>query len=275
MPSLPSDFPPRKPLVWVSDFHLTFFDQEALFAIFKRIMLTHPSMLLLSGDISDGKHLADHLLAVVPAVNCPVYFVLGNHDYYLSSFGAIESTISCIAKNEPRLFWLETAGVVPLSDETGLIGHGGWADGQAGVGLRSTVTLNDFIYIKDFQDLMRPALFEELNRRGKACAEFLNQTLPQALERFHQVIVLMHVPPFEAAARYKGKPSSPEYAPHFSCIQAGQTILKISQQYPDRKIRIYCGHTHESYEMQAAPNVYVTVSGSDYKKPDIRLIQDY
>lgn len=42
------------------------------------------------------------------------------------------------------LHWLGGMGVVPLTEETALIGHDGWADGRLGSGAASPVMLHDF-----------------------------------------------------------------------------------------------------------------------------------
>ena len=62
----------------------------------------------------------------------PICFVLGNHDFYHGSFAAVESEVAALAGASRHLTWLNTAGVVRLTDRTALIGHGSWADGRLG-----------------------------------------------------------------------------------------------------------------------------------------------
>ena len=80
----------------------------------------------------------------------PVYFVLGNHDYY---GGSIEGTRTVARGLSGNLRWLHSAGIVQLNRETALVGHEGWYDAQYGDPMGSRVWMSDFDLIEDLRGL--------------------------------------------------------------------------------------------------------------------------
>jgi Icc protein len=113
-------------LTWITDPHLNFLDPTDAEEFF-RIVAEEPSdAVLISGDIGEAHDIARHLNNLDTAVQRPVYFVLGNHDFYRGSIPGVRSTVRAICRACPSLHWLPDSGVVPLTAETCLIGHDGW-----------------------------------------------------------------------------------------------------------------------------------------------------
>jgi predicted phosphohydrolase len=102
-----------------------------------------PNAVLIGGDIGEAPTFATYLEDVASALNLPIYFVLGNHDYYKGSIAAVRATARSLSQQSQLLTWLPDAGVVRLTEKTSLIGHGGWGDARAGYFLQSGVVLND------------------------------------------------------------------------------------------------------------------------------------
>ena len=105
-------------------------------------------------------------------VGKPIYFVLGNHDFYRGSVAGTRSAVAEIVHGSQNLVYLTQAGVVELTPHTALVGHDGWADGRLGDLDGSDVILNDFLLIdelkhwRDTHTLDKPAL----RRRSKPWA---------------------------------------------------------------------------------------------------------
>src|SRR5205814_6880233 len=118
---------------------------------------------------------------------CPVYFVLGNHDFYRGSIGQVRARVAELARASPWLRWLPEAGVVPLTERACLVGHDGWGDGRLGNPVGSQVMLNDFLLIQEFAGLTRPELLARLNALGDEAAAYFAAHLPAALARFEHV----------------------------------------------------------------------------------------
>src|SRR5438552_2568346 len=117
-------------LAWITDVHLNFLGPSGAGAFLGALADTPSDAVLLSGDIGEAPDVAEHLAALDSAVRRPVYFVLGNHDFYRGSIAGVRSAVEALCAARPNLHWLPRAGVVPLTDETCLVGHDGWGDGR-------------------------------------------------------------------------------------------------------------------------------------------------
>jgi hypothetical protein len=213
--------------------------------------------------------------------------VLGNHDYYGSSLASVRERVRRLHESNPETIWLPAARIVPLSDRTALVGHGGWADARLGDYARSDVLLNDYVIIDEFADLLsgppiaagvllheaaREARRRLLNRLGDEAAAHLDDVLPEAFRDHEQVVLATHVPPFREACWYRGKPSDDDWLPHFSCRAAGDVMRRVMEDRPDRRLLVLCGHTHGSGEVEVRPNLRVVTGGATYGRPALQQV---
>jgi hypothetical protein len=159
---------------------------------------------------------------------------------------------------------------VELTDNTGLVGHGGWADGRLGNAVRSEVLLNDYFYIDEFIGLDRERRFVQLNVLGDECAVYLKSILPAAAERFRHLLLLTHVPPFKASCWHEGQISDDEFLPHFACRAVGDVLVEAMQKHPECDLTVLCGHTHSPGEVTILPNLLVKTGGATYGSPCIQ-----
>jgi hypothetical protein len=68
--------------------------------------------------------LAGDLEAIGDALQVPIYFVLGNHDFYYGSIEKVRCQVRRLSQQRKELFWLEDAGCIHLTAEVALVGHG-------------------------------------------------------------------------------------------------------------------------------------------------------
>jgi len=102
---------------WLADIHLEFLpDQEGDHSI--EAAARQCDALSLTGDISVASWLEFHL-RLLERCRCPVYFVLGNHNYYGGAIATVREMVEGICDSSYRLHWLPAAGVVPLSRLSG------------------------------------------------------------------------------------------------------------------------------------------------------------
>ena len=173
----------------------------------------------------------------------------------------------------PRLVYLTDRDVVELTPAVGLVGHDGWSDGRAGDYWRSEVFLNDYLLIEELAEpLSKEERLQRLNRLGDEAAEHIRRVLPAALERYSEVLVLTHVPPFREACWHEGKISDDDWAPHFTCAAMGEVLRQIAQAYPHRQITVLCGHTHSPGEARIANNLLVLTGRAEYGRPEIQRV---
>ena len=122
-----------KRLAWVTDIHLNFLDEDDQISAFcGSIAAQRPDGLLVTGDIGEADSVGRYLKLLRDEVGCPIYFVLGNHDFYGSSIQKVREEMERLVSEEDGLYWMPRAGVISLSESTALVGHDSWSDGRFG-----------------------------------------------------------------------------------------------------------------------------------------------
>src|SRR4051794_19629524 len=97
-----------KRLAWLTDLHLTFLRQAGLRAFLES--LPEADAYLITGDIGEAHDVTAHLRAF--AERGPVFFVLGNHDFYRGSIADVRAEVRGLCREVPNLRWMPDAGVV-------------------------------------------------------------------------------------------------------------------------------------------------------------------
>lgn len=262
-----------KKLAWLTDIHLDSLpDDDSRRKFAREIHEKKPDVLLIGGDVGKAPSVCDYLRLIESELHISIYFVLGNHDYYVGSIKEVRDKVRELSQESENLCYLPAAGVIEVTVNVALIGHGGWADGRFGNFLESSVRLNDYVYIEDLSLLSPEERLQKLNMLGDEAAAFVRQLLPEALGRYAHVYFLTHVPPFRQAATYEGKPSDDNYAPHFACKAVGDALLEIMDNTPERKLTVLCGHTHGAGRTQILPNLEVVTGGAEYGSPAVQEI---
>ena len=108
----------------------------------------------------------------------PIYFVLGNHDYYRSSIAAVRGAVERLPT---EMTWLPACGPLKITPRTTILGVDGWGDARCG-DLTSKVQLSDWMLIDDFK---RGNRIETLQRLGANEARRLREHLAAAPESEH------------------------------------------------------------------------------------------
>ncbi len=266
-------------LAWLTDIHLNFLEPLDR-RQFLETARDQADAFAVSGDIGESPTIVGLLREMENVLKKPIYFVLGNHDFYRGSIGQTRVEVARLAEQSEFLVYLTATGVVELSRQTALVGHDGWADARLGDFWKSQVFLNDYVAIqelrklKDEFDLDKPALREALNVLGDEAARHLERVLEQAVAKYPTVIALTHVPPFKEAAWYDGRQSDDNFLPHFACKAAGDALRRIMASHPQSRLMVLCGHTHGSGEVQIAENLQVLTGGAKYGKPVIQRVVD-
>ncbi|MEM6282460.1 MAG: metallophosphoesterase [Chloroflexota bacterium] len=254
-----------KTLLWTSDVHFNFFTQTEIDTFLTTIRKEEPDYVVISGDIGEAHSVLQYLGDIADALPCPIYFVLGNHDYYGDSIAGIRTMMQFVDGLDSKLHWLPAHGVIELTPQTAIVGHGAYADARFGDFTNSTLSLNDYVLIEEFRGLAWPALGKKLNALGDEAAAYFDKHLPDAMTRYKYVIVVTHPPPFREATLYMGRISDDNGAPHFSCKAVGDVFLKHCNAHPDCQVTVLCGHTHGGGDVRMLPNLRVRVSTSDYQ----------
>ena len=257
-----------KRIAWTTDIHLDFLNDPAQIGTFcQSIVEANPDAVLIGGDIAVAATIEESLLLLAKHLQRPIYFVLGNHDFYKGSIAGVRAKIAQLTKRAAQLHWLGNSGVIELTSQTGLLGHDGWADWRLGNRVRSQVVLNDYFLIQEFVGLASLRRFAKLSELGDEAARYLKRQLLSAVTRFPNLILLTHVPPFKEACWFDGQISDDEFLPHFACSAVGDVLIEIMREYPECRLTVLCGHTHGQGEAMILPNLLVKTGGTEYGKP--------
>jgi len=261
-------------VLWLTDIHLNFLKPVQLEKFYQQIKDAQPDCILISGDIGEAPRLKYDLRQLESRLPYPIYFVLGNHDYYGASFEDVESLVREMTDGSPCLHWLMLDGVVELADNVGLIGHDGWADGRYGDYATSPIMLNDYVAIHDFVGLTKVQRLGLLNVLGDAAARYIYEWLPKALACYNHVFFMTHVPPFREACWHEGKNYNDEWLPHFASKAVGDALVKVMRDHPHKKLTVLCGHTHGRHETHILDNLLVMTGGAAYGRPEVQHVFD-
>jgi len=273
-------------IAWATDLHLNFVDEEVAAALCDRIAATESDRVLIGGDTAEAHDVSVWLTFLADHLEPPIAFVLGNHDYYGGALASVRTEMRTLSSD--TLTWLPAAGVVELAPALGLVGHGGWGDAGYGDFAGSDIIMSDYVVIDDLRHVGQPtqemadhlggwtnkgALKTKLVELGRDAARTLRPHLREALERYPEVLVLTHVPPFAEACWHKGRISDPDWLPSFACKAVGDLLRELVPSFPDRRVTVLTGHTHGSGEARILPNLRVLTQGAEYGKPDFQVLE--
>ena len=262
-------------IAWLCDLHLDQATPESKRRFLKKLSGEDFDAAIVTGDTSNGLEIADHLAQLGAACGQRmVYFCLGNHDYHSSDFDTVHAGVREVCKRHVNLYYLGHGEIVPLTGNTALVGHGGWADGRAGWGRNTIIKSPDQHRIGDLARLSSGELFDRMHQLGRESAGYFRNVIPRALRHFSHLIVCTHAPPFRQATRFNGRICGDAHLPHFSNISVGGVIAGIAKHHPRRRITVVCGHTHCPAQLQILKNLEVRVGGAQRGVPSIQGILD-
>lgn len=259
-------------VAWLTDVHLNFLRPAERADFLERVRGQSPNAVLVSGDIGEARDVLPFLNQMLLAWPCPIYFVLGNHDFYFGSIAEVRRRVQALCDEQPRLRYLTHCGVLELAPGVGLLGHDGWADARFGDYDRSCVMLNDYRLIAELAGYSKETRLPVLRAMGQAAAEHVREHLESAVAQYRTIYLVTHVPPFREACWHEGRISDDEWLPHFSCHAVGEAILEVMCPRPECQLTVLCGHTHGSGETWPLPNVRVLTGGAVYGSPEVQRI---
>ena len=80
-------------IAWITDPHLNFAIDRYRTFLYDSVHDAQPDAVLISGDIAESRELEGELVELAATFGKPLYFVLGNHDYYRSSIAAVRDRV--------------------------------------------------------------------------------------------------------------------------------------------------------------------------------------
>jgi predicted MPP superfamily phosphohydrolase len=261
-------------LAWLSDIHLNFLSDQEVDNFLATVRAAEPAAVLLTGDIGEAGSVVPILEKLAEAWRFPIYFVLGNHDFYGGSIAGVRADVAALERKHPNLRYLTALEVIELTSDVGLIGDDGWADARLGNYEHSLVMMNDYRLIAELAPLTKQLRWPKLKELGDQAAQHIRRVLPEALAKYPRVILATHVPPLREACWHEGQTSNDEWLPHFTCKALGDVILEIMRAAPEKQLTVYCGHTHSPGICQPLQNVTIYTGSARYGFPTVQEVID-
>lgn len=265
----------RLNLIWTTDLHLDHASQGAWRGLIDAIRAPvcddrRADGLVITGDLSEGDDVTVKLRRMAHATEMPIYFVLGNHDFYGSSISRTRQRVIATVREDGRLNYLTDGGPIELAGGCFLLGEDGWGDATEGDFAGSPVRLNDFSKIEDFRRLPPEHWKGQLNGLGEESAARLASKLESLPADADHVLILTHVPPFREACWYQGHTTDDDWAPFFVCGCVGRALRSFAATRPTTRITVLCGHTHHGGVCHLAGNLTVLTGEAIYGQPKIQ-----
>lgn len=261
-------------LDWITDPHLDHLRSENELTAFVNLLNERESDgLMITGDIAESSMIYEFLGILSGAYQRPIYFVLGNHDYYNAYMGETHVRVRAVCQQVPAgiLNWMTDIEPLHLRNRTWIVGHDGWYDGQEGTGLHTTAALTDFresVGVKDLVESLRGGrepLFRKLRELGELSAEMIKEKLAVAVAKgAERILVLTHVPPFAEASWFRGQPSSRNTLPFYVNKAMGDALLHFAASNSGVRVEVFCGHTHGRHEVEVLHNLVVKTGSARY-----------
>jgi 3',5'-cyclic AMP phosphodiesterase CpdA len=230
-------------------------------------MASDVDALVIGGDISLGPHLTEHLSAFCRGAGVPVYFVLGNHDFWDLRHAKVQAA----AAEFPG--YLDRAGVVELTATTALVGRSGWYDALSGNPFApSNVSPKDWRRTERLVSVWRDAY--QLQRACRAWAteetEAVRPVLEAAADRYEHIFFVTHFPCFtEACWDEDGYPDIEErgWWPWSINTTMGHMLLEVVESHPKVDFTLLTGHTHGGGRKQLRDNLLCFSGKARYGHP--------
>lgn len=263
----------HKVIAWASDTHFNLTTENKIKKFCKDIIFEDECIgLILTGDIAESDSVLKHLVELYSQIQIPIYFVLGNHDYYKSSIKTV--TQELMAKLPPNIHWLTTIDYIPISEDICLVGNENWWDGRSGslesLGLLDGIIMApDYMLIEDIAWLSKEQRFEKLRELADKATQQIISKLLSAFEKFNEVILCVHVPPFEESCEHNGTRMTDNWLPHFNHKALGDSLLEFMSTRKEKKLTVLAGHTHESTVYKPLKNLTVKVANASYFVPTV------
>lgn len=273
-------------LAWCTDIHvncLTKEQRELFYDTFKEA-----DAVLISGDIDEAPSIVDSMIHMESCIQKPIYFVLGNHDYYNGYVSVVRDDLNELNQENKYLYYLTNNDIAYIGSDTILAGCDGWADTRYGDVHKSCVVLNDEVYIKDLSNHKMewvygtPGAVGQWDKRKELAdrdANGLKKIVIEALsdasdvkspKSIKNVIILTHIPPFPEASKHRGVQSDDNYLPFYASKATGDALMELAGLYPDIQFLCLCGHTHGEAAFRPLPNLLVKAGEAKYYYPEIQ-----
>lgn len=261
-------------LAWLTDIHLNFLLSRKWFIdYYNKIKIIKSDGIIITGDIGECGDLPRYINDMIDNLNIPIYFVLGNHDFYMGTIETSRYEAKFISESSELINWLPFTGIVKLSKRVCLIGHDSWYDCRNGDFKNTPVQMNDFNYITNFKDLSKYKTLSLNQKLADEATDFIRNKIDEVIElKYEKIVIALHIPPFIEASWHNEGISNDNYLPFYSTKVMGDMLLEKAKENSEINFLVLCGHTHSKGETDVLPNLKVLTGGAQYYYPEVQGI---
>jgi len=259
---------------WATDIHLDFLkeDTQRLIAFAESLIKRNPTGIFLTGDLSVAPQLVYHLSAIERVVQRPVYFVLGNHDFFGGQVEEVRKRMRELSNMSGFLRYMPTMPYYALTPSTAVVGHDGWYDAHYGDWQGSSFTMVDWKAIHDFRQVNgnKATIVAQSRKMAHEGVLHVQEGIKKAARYHKNIVILTHFPPFAESHIHQGELGDIHAMPWFTSKMMGDMLRAASAAYPGHTFTVLAGHTHGKYEGKITSNLRVLVGGAEYDRPELQ-----
>lgn len=259
--------------LWMTDIHLDHLGPDARNDFYIICRDAKPERIFITGDIGVAGKTVGYLEEMEDVIEKPIYFVLGNHDYYHGSVESVRDEMRLMTKGFKRPWmpnYLTINNSFLIGDGIAVTGVDGFADCKVGDPSIILNQMTDHHLIEDFN--INKITSQDMIRARKLLSKYDTGLLKSNLDELrehpdvHTIYVLTHVPPFvESSPCYRY--GNNHGLPYYTNLTLGEMLKQWAEDHPNIKLEVLCGHTHLACEYRAAPNLRVRSLKATYGKP--------
>lgn len=268
--------------VWITDTHFNV-RENSLIADLKLIenAMNQESAdgLILSGDISVASKLVSQLGTLEQAVKKPIYFTLGNHDFWGTSYENVDKVMKDLTLMSPFLKYLPASEYLQLGTSTCVIGANTWYDAIIGRPNDSMFIMRDWLEMKDYinaleGDVIKSSIMTHEQKRKiievsrnlsrNAVDKIVSGIKAAKRNNIINMIIVSHIPPYRDVCMYNNKLSDELHLPWYTSKLLGDALSTAAAQLPECNFTVLCGHTHSYAEKRMEKNLLVIAGQGDY-----------
>jgi|SRR6478609_4522330 len=266
-------------VAWVTDSHFNML-KPGKTEKFGKMVATRGYACIITGDIAEGNTVCSYLDEFQRGFGGHVYFVLGNHDIWKSSFSQVHEDVRDLCSENSQLHWLGSGKVHHLGGSQ-ICGVDGWYDYQAGlISERPRFIMHDWHQIEEFKEHFNlfqmgfgSPLTEQFRTLGQFSAIEARATM-RSCSKDKPVFFATHMPPFVEASWHKGKSSDSTHLPYYTNIALGYVLMEWAKENEHTQLTTLCGHTHSPGEYRQRDNHIVLTGKSEYGNPQVSKVFD-
>lgn len=265
-------------IAWCTDLHFDSTSVSRIDSFIREVESTNAASVLITGDISNAKRITVDLEYLETKLQRPIYFVLGNHDFYGSYIESTRNEVTALCRRSTYLKYLTSVSLIIIGS-TAIIGHDGWYDARAGSYKETTFLMNDWVQIGDFatknvvDHLRMVANYRRVAEIAMPLADascvHLTASIKDAVRaKCTNIIIATHVPPFISSHIHRGVVGDVNAHPWYVNHALGMTLRAAKATYRNVNFWVFAGHTHSEY-VGVIDGVNVRVGSAEYTMPRV------